>query len=138
MDIAASNMWNKTNRAGLFTQGQKLLKISKISLKKDFFKTTENLSHYIGCREPPEYLFIAKRLYQEEKLFHVHLRPSWQAHDKLHHPTASLAQPSPCLEGTSKSTPKYSLAKMKTIKFQRSFTPTTTSQQHVTVIHQEP
>lgn len=64
---STSKKQNKTNRAGLFTQGQKLMKLSKISLKKDFFKTTENLSHYIGCREPPEYLFIAKGLYLERK-----------------------------------------------------------------------
>lgn len=38
MDTAASNTWKKTNRAGLFTQGQKLLKPSQISLKKKFFK----------------------------------------------------------------------------------------------------
>lgn len=41
MDTAASNKRNKTNRAGLFIQGPKLLKPFKVSLKKEFFKTSE-------------------------------------------------------------------------------------------------
>lgn len=89
MGTAARNIWNKTNRTGLFTQGQKLLKPSKISLKKEFFRTSEKPKPLYRVQRTTRVPFHSKGvIFGGGKLFHVHLRPSWQAHYKLHHPTA--------------------------------------------------